>query len=170
MQGALALCAGGMGEHHAAVHVTDGINALDVGHHVVVHFDASTANGNTHGLNSLRQHGLASNRHQHLLSSHTLRLAFEFKGNGETVFALSDAIDGSTGDNLDATFAQDGFQPLGHILVKRRQNFLAVLDNGYLDTKCAEHGGKLHADDTATHDAQTLGQRFHRQDIVAGHS
>ena len=165
----MSLCAGGVGEHHAAVHVTDGINALDVGHHVVVHFDATAAYGNTHSLNSLRQHGLASHGHQNLLGSHALRLAFELIGHGKTVVALGDAVDGSAGDDLDATFAQDGFQPLGYILVKRRQDFLAVLDYSHLDAKRAEHGGKLHAYNAATHDAEALGQRFHRQDVVAGH-
>ena len=60
VQGALALCAGGMGEHHATVHVADGIDAGHVGHHVVVHLDAAAANGNAHSVKTLGQHGLAT--------------------------------------------------------------------------------------------------------------
>ena len=169
MQGTQSLCACGVGEHHAAVHVTDGVNAGHVGHHVVIHLDAATAHGDAYCVKTLGQHGLAANRHEHLLAGHALGLALELIGYGITVLALGDAVDSSAGDDFDATLAQDGLQALGHVLVKRRQDFLAVLDDGHLDAKRAEHGGKLHADDAATHDAQALGQSFHRQDVIAGH-
>ena len=169
MQGALSLCTGSVGKHHATVHVTDGINTGHVSHHVVVHLDAATAHGNANSVQTLRQHGLTSYRHEHLLAGHALGLALELIGNGITVLALGDAVDGSAGDDFYAALAQDGLQALGHVLVERGQDFLAVLDDGHLDTKRAEYGGKLHADDATTHDAQALGQRLHCQDVVTGH-
>ena len=108
MQGTLSLSTSGMGEHHATVHITDGIHTRHVGHHVVINLDATAANSNAYSVKTLRQDRLATYRHEHLLGSNALGLTLELIGHGHAVLALGDAVHGSTGDDLDASLAQDG--------------------------------------------------------------
>ena len=150
-----------MSEHHAAIDVTDGIHALDIGLHLVVYLNATTANGHTDGVKAFEQYWLTANRHKHAIGNKALLFALEVVGHCQALVARGDGLHAGLSHNLDAALAQCLAQAFGDVFVKWWQDFLAELDNSYLHTIGVEDGGKLHADDATAHDAQALGQFGH---------
>ena len=159
-----------MSQHATAVNVANGIDARHVSYHVVIDLNATTAGFNTSSLKPGRKNCLATYRHEHLLGNYALGLALVVEGYLKHVITgFVDAIDGSLSEDVYTALAHHGLETLGDVLVKRWENLLHELDYCYLNTKAAEHAGKLHTNNATAHDAQALGELLHCQDVVAGH-
>ena len=145
-----------MSKHLTTIDITDSIDALNGSLVVFVNTDTfalivfETSIGEV-GLNTR----FATCGHEDNVGLYALRLTFLILKEHLAIDNLFYATLHIEGDTFFLHLFAETF---GDVAVEGRETFLEELDYGYLRTKAIEDRGKLHADDTCTDDAETLGE------------
>ncbi len=147
---------GCMGEHTAAVDVTDCIQAFRSGNfHGIIDHDSSTVPLLDYLVKSIRHNRPTADSHHDGCRADWLGFPFAFVGHSP--FRRVNSCHAGTRDNVDATTFQRHAQPLGNLAVKRRQNLLAILDYRNFCAESREYRCKLNPDNAATYYYKWLG-------------
>ena len=175
VDGTQALCLGGMGELDATVDVADGIDAGDVGLHVVIDGDALAVVGNASSLQVEVVHvGAAARGDEDDVGFQIDALTLALEGHDGRVAALSardgaDVLDATLHVELDAALLQRLAHALGDVGVDGRETLLEKLHHRHLAAKRLEGGGKLHADHAGTDDAEAARHEVDVEELRGGH-
>eukprot|EP01136_Pigoraptor_vietnamica_P011514 Opistho-1_new@50444 len=171
-----ALSLGHVGELQLGGHVADGVDALDIGAHVVVDVDGA-ALGQLHSgvleAEALDVRG-ESDRHEHLAGfDRALLPVLAGVGDGDGGAVVDDRLDLGRREDVDAVVLVLLRDLLRHIGVLVGQRTVEELDDRDLDAVVRQDVGELHADGAGADDDDRLGQLtghdllFVRHDVLA---
>src|SRR5690606_27671924 len=153
------LFGGLVGQHQAAHHVTDGVNARHRGGAVVVDIDIATlVQGNTGvGGQQIRGDRTTTNRHDQTVEGHFLVALGVGELDGDFVTLDLGAGNPGTQQYVQALLGVDFHGLLGQLLVGGDQELVEGLDHCDLGAQTRPYGAELQTDHTSTDNAQTLG-------------
>ena len=145
-------------------HVTDGIDAGNVGLHPLIDGDTSLFDMHACSLQAqILNVGSPPDGDQHLVC---LECEFAFFGSNRGLEATVQGIQArhAAGQmQFHAPSAQAPLQGLAQFGVHEGNEAVEHLDNGYLDSEGAKDVGKFHSDHAAADDEHSLGQLLQRQ-------
>ena len=129
-----------MCQHHTATDIADSENMRHGSPHIRVRYNALRRELDARVSKVQCIYGrTTSHSHQDIVRQDFALLVLFKECNLETFFSLLNGLNLGSSFNIDSTFAECLFQPLGHIRIETRKDILAILKHGHFGTEAAEY-------------------------------
>ena len=140
-----------MGQPSAVYEVADGIDAREVGFHLLVdaHPPTLVIESLVHEAFEAAGVGAAAHGHQHIFGAESL---WPFFGAGLHFFQIPIVCQGfhfCSGDDVDAALRQYAHEQAAHLFVNGSQDVWQHFDNSDVGTQGVKHAGQFHTDSSA---------------------